>query len=333
MREVDVSHRLLVTAALVVAIALPWFLADFHIFQATQILIYAIAILGLNLLTGYNGQISLGHGAFYAIGAYAVAILIARCGVPYMIALPIAAVGCFVAGFLFGLPALKLEGHYLALATFALALAVPQLLKYPAFERRTGGVQGIFVDKPDAPLGLALGADHWLYYVSLTITALLFLLATNMLRGRIGRAITAIRDNPVAAEAMGINISLYKAITFGISALYTGVAGGLSAIVIQFIAPDSFTMFLSIFLFVGAVVGGAGSIPGAFIGAAFIVVTPNLAADLSKAATGAIYGFFLLVFMYLVPNGAWGALEAGWRRLRSRSHSLHRLRPDGSSVL
>jgi branched-chain amino acid transport system permease protein len=311
----DKGPRLFAVATLLVAIALPMFLSDFHIFQATQMLIYAIAILGLNLLTGYNGQISLGHGAFYAIGAYAAAILMARYGVPYFLALPLAAVVCFIVGFMFGLPALKLEGHYLALATFALALAVPQLLKYPAFEYWTGGVQGIFVNKPEAPFGMPLNPDHWLYYFTLAITVFVFLLAYNLLRGRVGRAVTAIRDHPVAAETMGINISMYKATTFGISALYTGLAGGLSAIVIQFIAPDSFTMFLSIFLLVGVVVGGVASIPGAFIGAAFIVVTPNIAADISKAATGAIYGLMLIAFVYLIPNGAWGAILAGWKRL------------------
>lgn len=313
----------LTTAAIVVGFALPWGLADFQVFQATQVLIYAIAILGLNILTGYNGQISLGHGAFYAIGAYATAILIKHGGLPYWAAVPPTAVLCFVIGFLFGLPALRLEGHYLALATFALALAVPQLLKYRAFEEWTGGVQGIFIPKPSAPLGLPLNEDQWLYYFVFAITVALFLLAGNLLRGRIGRAIVAIRDNQVAAESMGVNAALYKATAFGISAFYTGIAGGLSAIAIQFVAPDAFTMFLSIFLLVGVVVGGVSSIPGAFIGAAFIVIVPNIAADVSKAATGAIYGLLLIGFMYLVPNGAWGALQgvAAWLRSR-RSFAL-----------
>lgn len=300
-----------VLLAVAVAVALPWLISDFHVFQATQILIYAIAILGLNLLTGYNGQISLGHGAFYAIGAYTVAILVAHFGVSYGLALVAAAIVCFIVGFLFGLPALKLEGHYLALATFALALAIPQLLRHSAFETWTGGVQGIFIMKPQAPAGLPLDADRWLYYFTLGITILLFVLAANLLRGRVGRAITAIRDNPVAAETMGVDIAMFKAMTFGVSALYTGVAGGLSAVVIQFIAPDSFNMFLSIFLLVGVVIGGVGSLPGAFIGAAFIVVVPNLAADLTKAATSAVYGVLLIAFIYFLPSGAWGSIRKG----------------------
>jgi branched-chain amino acid transport system permease protein len=317
--------RLLVPAALVIAIVLPWLLSDFQIFQATQMLVYAIAILGLNLLTGYNGQISLGHGAFYAIGAYAVAILVYQFQCPYWAALPVAAIICFVIGFLFGLPALKLEGHYLALATFALALAVPQLLKYPAFESWTGGVQGIFIPKPEAPFGLPLNPDQWLYYFCLLVTVVVFALTMNLLDGRVGRAITAIRDQHIAAEAMGVNTALYKATTFGVSVLITGVAGGLSTVIIQYVAPDSFTMFLSIYLLVGVVVGGVGSIPGAFIGAAFVVLIPNLATDISKAATGAIYGLLLVIFMYVLPDGAWGTVVRLTETARARTRTIARL--------
>ncbi len=217
-------------------------------FQLTLALAYAIALLGLNMLTGYNGQISLGHGAFYAIGAYTAAILMDRFGVPYWLTLPAAAAVCLVAGFLFGLPALRLEGLYLALATFALALATPQLLKSKHVEQWTGGVQGIVILKPDAPFGLPLDQDQWLYFFTLAVAALMFLLAWNLLRGRIGRALVAIRDHPIAAEAMGVDISLYKALTFGVSAMYTGVGGALGAIAVQFVAPDSFTLFLSITL-------------------------------------------------------------------------------------
>ena len=305
--------RLLIFLALAVAIAAPWLLSDFQTFQFTQILVYAVAILGLNLLTGFNGQISLGHGAFYAIGAYAEAILVSHYGLPYWAALPLAAIVCFAAGFLFGFPALKLEGHYLALATFALALAIPQLLKYQKFEDWTGGVQGIFIDKPEAPAHIPVDPDQWIYYVVLAAAVAMFGLAHNLLRGRFGRAIMAVRDNPTAAEAMGVNLSLYKTTTFGLSALFTGVAGALSTIVIQFVAPDSFTLFLSIYLFVGLVIGGIGSIFGAFIGGAFIVLVPNLTGDISKAATGVIYGVLLVAFMYVLPGGAWAVIAKAVR--------------------
>ena len=171
----------------VVACTLPFVASSFHIFQMTQIVVYAIALLGLNLLTGFNGQISLGHGAFYAIGAYTTAILLAKGGIPYWATIPIAGAVCFGVGFLFGLPALRLEGPYLALATFALAVTTPQLLKVTALEKWTGGVQGILVDKPDSPVGGIVDADQWLYLLSLVIALALYLAAWNLLRGRTGR--------------------------------------------------------------------------------------------------------------------------------------------------
>jgi branched-chain amino acid transport system permease protein len=268
------------------------------------------------MLTGYNGQISLGHGAFYAIGAYVAAILMDRFSWPYWATLPIAGLACFVSGFLFGLPALRLRGHYLALATFALAVAMPQLLKYKRIEEWTGGVQGIVIIKPDPPFGLNVTADQWLYLFTLAIAVVMFVIAWNILRGRVGRAMVAIRDNPIAAEAMGVNSALYKTTTFGVSALYTGVGGALGAIVIQFVAPDSFTSGLSINFLVGIVVGGVASISGAVYGAIFIQFVPNIADQISKAAPWAIYGLFLLVFVYFLPTGVAGAVRALLARLR-----------------
>ena len=172
-----------VTILLVVlACALPFIVSNYRTFQLTLVLVYAIALLGLNILTGYNGQISLGHGAFYALGAYCAAILMDRLGAPYWATIPAAGVVCLVAGFLFGLPALRLEGLYLALATFALGVAMPQLLKYHALEKWTGGVQGIVIMKPAPPFGLPLNADQWLYFFTLAITALMFILGWNLLR-------------------------------------------------------------------------------------------------------------------------------------------------------
>ena len=302
-------RRVALALLLVVACLIPFMVTSYRTFQLTSALSYAIALLGLNMLTGFNGQISLGHGAFYAIGAYTAAILMDRWDVPYWATIPAAAIVCFGAGFLFGLPAIRLEGLYLALATFALALATPQLLKYKGVEKWTGGVQGIVIVKPDAPFGLPLDQDQWLYFFTLAIVVLMFWFGRNLLAGRIGRAMIAIRDHPIAAEAMGINTALYKATTFGVSALYTGVAGALGAIVIQFVAPDSFTLFLSITFLVGIAVGGLASISGAIWGALFIQFVPNVADTISKAAPWAIYGLFLLAFMYLMPSGVAGFLR------------------------
>ncbi|HZS85319.1 MAG TPA: branched-chain amino acid ABC transporter permease [Stellaceae bacterium] len=300
---------------LLAAVLLPFLVSSYHAFQLTLALAYAIALLGLNMLTGYNGQISLGHGAFYAIGAYIAAILMTQFDWPYWATIPVAGLVCLVAGFLFGLPALRLEGLYLALATFALAVATPQLLKYKHLEDWTGGVQGIVITKPDPPFGLPISQDQWLYLFTLAVAVLMFVLAHNLLRGRIGRAIVAIRDHPIAAETMGIDNAIYKSLTFGVSALYTGVAGALGAIAVQFVAPDSFNVFLSISFLVGVVVGGLASISGAVYGALFIQFVPNIADDISKAAPWAIYGVFLIACMYLMPRGVAGFVQSAAARL------------------
>jgi branched-chain amino acid transport system permease protein len=310
-------RRAWLLAVVVIALALPFFVSNFRLFQFTLVFVNAIALLGLNILTGYNGQISLGHSAFYALGAYTSAIMIDKWNVPYALTIPVAGVLCLVAGFLFGIPALRLEGLYLALATFALSLAVPQILKY--FEHWTGGSQGIVLSKPDPPFGLPLTPDQWLYFMTLAVLGVLFWLAANLLAGRTGRAIVAIRDNHIAAQAMGIDTALYKSLTFGVSAAYTGVAGALSALVIAFVAPDAFNVFLSITFLVGIVVGGLASIPGAIFGAFFIQFVPNWAQDISKAAPWAIYGLFLIVFMYVMPLGIAGSLRLAWVRYRNRA--------------
>ncbi len=314
------KSRIIGLAALLLAVcALPFMVSNYHTFQLTLVLVYAIALLGLNILTGYNGQISLGHGAFYAIGAYVAAILMDKFGVPYWLTVPVAGVVCLATGFLFGLPALRLEGLYLALATFALGVSMPQLLKDKHLEQWTGGVQGIVIIKPDPPFGLPINPDQWLYYFTLAILLLMFLLGWNLLRGRVGRSLIAIRDQPVAAEAMGVNSALYKSLAFGVSAMYTGVAGALGAIAVQFVAPDSFGIFLSITFLVGIVIGGLASIPGAIYGAIFIQFVPNIADEISKAAPWAIYGVFMIGFMYVMPVGVAGAIRIGWARFRRKA--------------
>ncbi len=314
------TNFILFAVLLTAACALPFIVSNYRTFQLTLVLVYAIALLGLNILTGYNGQISLGHGAFYALGAYCAAILIDKMGAPYWVTIPAAGAVCLVAGFLFGLPALRLEGLYLALATFALGVATPQLLKYHHLEKWTGGVQGIVIAKPEAPFGLPINADQWLYFFTLAVTLGMYLLAWNLLRGRIGRALMAIRDHHIAAESMGVHNALYKSLAFGVSALYTGVAGALGAIAVQFVAPDSFNIFLSIMLLVGIVVGGLASISGALYGALFIQFVPNIADEISKAAPWAIFGIFMIGFVYLMPTGVAGAVRL--LLARRRSHEI-----------
>lgn len=307
-----------VVALLAAAAALTFLAKGYVLFQATMLLSYAIALVGLNILTGYNGQISLGHGAFYAIGAYTVAIPMDKLGLPYWLCVPAAGVVSLAAGYAFGRPALKLQGLYLALATFALGVVTPQLLKYKHLETWTGGVGGIVLTKPEAPFGMPLNADQWFYLYTLAVAVIMFVLARNLIDSGTGRAVRAIRDHEMAAESMGVDNKHYKSMAFGVSAAFTGVAGGLSALAVQFVSPDSFTMFLSISLLVGVVVGGVGTLWGSLFGAAFIMFVPTLAEKVSKDAAWGVYGLVLVLFMFVMPGGAMGLIAKLRERLAAK---------------
>jgi branched-chain amino acid transport system permease protein len=319
-----IAARLVLAALLVLAVVASFVLSDYHVSKLTQLVVYAIALLGLNLLTGFSGQISLGNGAFYALGAYVSAILMNQAGLPYWATPPLAGAACFIAGYLFGRPAARLEGLYLALATFALAIVTPQILKLDALERWTGGNQGVQITKPESPLPAQVSDDQWRYFFCLAVAIAMFAIAWNLVRGRTGRALVALRDHPIGAGTMGIDVASYKAVTFGVSAMYTGIAGALGALVTEFISPDSFTIFLSIQLLVGGVVGGIASILGPLIGAAFIEFVPDLASKLSDAAPAALYGVLLIVCMMVMPGGAAGLVRSVRAWLARRS--THRTR-------
>jgi branched-chain amino acid transport system permease protein len=310
-----ISSNLMWLIALVAfAVVAPFVFSDYHVFQLTQITVYAIAVLGFNLLTGFSGQISLGNGSFYALGAYVSVVLMTRASVPYWLAPPIAGAVCFGVGFLFGRSATRLEGIYLALATFGLAIVTPQILKLDQLERWTGGAQGVVVPKPDSPIP-GLNNDQWLYFLCLTFAVILFTVAWNVMRGRSGRAMIALRDHPIAAGTMGIHVPSYKARVFGISAMYTGIAGALGGLIAGFVAPGSFEIFLSIQLLIGGVVGGVASIFGSLFGALFIEVVPDLAKHASETSESLkwladiqypVYGVLLIVTMMLMPGGIAG---------------------------
>ncbi len=307
-------RTLLLAAGLGAALAPLWLLGSFQLSQVTMAVILSVAVLGLNIVTGYNGQISLGHGAFYAIGAYVTAILMAQAGWPFWATLPFAAMVCGIVGYGVGLPALRLGGLYLALVTFSLAVAVPQLLKHRSVEAWTGGVQGLFINKPEPPAWLPLDIDQYMYLIVLVVAGGCTWLAWNLIHGRIGRAVMATRDHPTAAESMGIDIAHIKTMAFAVSAMITGVAGALSAVAVEFVAPDSFTFLLSIWLFVGMVVGGVASILGALFGGFFVQFLPTIAESISRAAPGVIYGAILILFLFALPEGVAGLL----RRIATR---------------
>jgi branched-chain amino acid transport system permease protein len=276
----------------------------------TLVMSYAVAAMGLGLLVGYAGQISLGQGAFFAIGAYAAAAMLAKTGLPYLLAMPVAAAVTFLIGLAFGIPAVRLRGLYLALVTLALAVAVGPVIKRA--EPVTGGVSGLSVRQPPVPGWLAIDPDQWLYLLSLAVTALMLLLAANLTRGSLGRALVAIRDGERAARTSGVHVSRTKALLFAVAGAYAGVGGALFAYGQGFVAPESFTLLLS-FTFLGAVVvGGLGTVIGSVLGSLFVVFVPQYAGDVNQALTGVIYGCTLIAVVYLLPGGAAGLL----RRLR-----------------
>jgi branched-chain amino acid transport system permease protein len=316
-------------AAVAFLLFLPRWLSDFHASDVAYVGIYFIAILGLNILTGFTGQISLGHGAFMAIGGYTTAIMVGHHNVRDLWTIPLAGLVAGAAGLLFGLPALRLSGMYLALATFALAVALPAVLK--KFDHFTGGTEGIqlfarpgFTGKGYQnvhALGHTLTFNDWLYYLCWTIAAVLFVVAWLILGGRMGRTFRAIRDSEVAATSSGVNLPLYKTFAFGLSAFYAGVAGSLFALATTFVNPDTFPIVLSLYLVIGAVISGLGSIWGIFAGALFIQYVPDLASKYVSKAPGApsvAYAVILIVVVILLPFGLTGLVRRVTRPLTDR---------------
>ncbi|MDN4984314.1 branched-chain amino acid ABC transporter permease [Bradyrhizobium sp. WYCCWR 13022] len=285
-------------------IGVPVVATGFVTFQMTMLLVYAIALIGLNILTGFTGQFSLGQNAFFAIGGYTSVILIEHLHVHYLLSIPIAGIVASLAGIIFAFPALRLKGVYLALATFALGTALPQILKIEQFEEWTGGVQGMITEKPETPFNWPISQDTYIFYLVLAFTVAVYLLSNNLLRSKTGRALLAIRENDVAASAMGVNVAFYKTVAFALSAGVTGIAGALGALVVQFVAPDGYTIQLAVALFLGIVIGGVGWLPGTLVGAAFIVFVPNIAEDISKGLSGAVFGVLILFVIFVLPRGA-----------------------------
>jgi branched-chain amino acid transport system permease protein len=306
-----------VALAFVVAVV-PSFVSAFRAQQLAYVAIYLIALIGLNILTGYTGQISLGHGAFMAVGGYTTAILMADHGVKDIWTIPAAALLTGVVGFLFGLPALRLSGLYLALATFAIAVSTPAVIK--RFEDFTGGGGGINLFgipeltaslTPVTVLGQELQFNDWLYYLCWSVALVGYVLAWLLLRGRTGLALRALRDSETAAQSSGVSLPLYKTLAFGVSAAYAGVAGSLFAIATTFVNPDTFPIALSILLLVGVVVGGLGSLVGVIAGAVFIQFLPIWSQDISKSpgAPAVVSGVLLIALMFVLPMGAAGLVE------------------------
>jgi branched-chain amino acid transport system permease protein len=302
----------------VVVLVLPAFVNDFRAQQFSYVGIYLVALIGLDVLTGYTGQISLGHGAFMAIGGYTTALLMTDHGVKDIATIPAAIVVAGIAGLLFGFPAARLSGLYLALATFGIAVATPGLIK--RFEGFTGGGSGLNLFgtpeltaslTPVRIAGFELNFNNWLYYLAWTVALVGYVIAWLLLRGRTGRALRAVRDSETAAVSSGVSLTRAKVFAFGVSAAYAGAAGALFAIASTYVNPDTFPVALSIFLLVGVVIAGLGSLTGLIVGAIFIQFMPLWAQNISKSpgAPAVVYGVVLILVVLALPGGAAGLFQ------------------------
>ncbi|MEJ2730668.1 MAG: branched-chain amino acid ABC transporter permease [Deltaproteobacteria bacterium] len=253
-------------ASIIFLALFPLLFKNYYVYLANYMAINVIVAIGLNLLVGYTGQISLGHAGFFAIGAYGTIVLMSKAHFPFIVALPAAALVAALFGFLLGLPALRLEGPYLAIATLGFGLTITQIIGRIEF---FGGRQGL--NAPQLTIGAwHLDTDIDFYYLLIALTVLLTIAARNIIKTRVGRAFIAIRDADIAAETMGVNLVLYKTLAFAVSAFYAGIAGGLYAFVLRFIEPEIFTLLMSIMFLAMVIVGGLGSIMGAIAGACLL---------------------------------------------------------------
>jgi branched-chain amino acid transport system permease protein len=335
--KLKLAFDVVVFLALTVLVALlPRYISDFRAREIAIVGMYFIALLGLSILTGYSGQISLGHGAFMALGAYTTAILSVDHGWRPIWTIPLAALIAGAAGLLVGVPALRLSGLYLALVTFGIAVSFPQLPK--KWDHFTGGTTGKFGGEltSNPPFGLDTTPNGWMYYLTWGSALVLLAVAWFLLRGRTGRAWQAIRDSEVAAASSGVNLATYKTVAFGISAAYAGVAGSLYAMANSYVNPGLIPISLSIFLVVGLAVGGLGALVSLIAGAALIYFLQNHAdtvarwinhlpaLDLDPKQPGIpsiVFGAVLIIVMLAIPYGAGGLLRKLFGPLTSRLYS------------
>ena len=299
-------------ALIVGCLFLPKVLDEYLVSQLTFICVYAVAAVGLMLLTGFTGQISMGHAAFFAIGSYTSAVLTAK-GLPFLLALPASGVMAAIVGIIIGRPILHLTGLYLAIATMGAAFIIEEILA--RWESVTNGNMGMMVDSP-VIFGYSFNSETSFFYLSLVVLILTLLLAKNLLRSPTGRAFIAIRDSEIAAEAMGIDPASFKTQAFAVSAFFTGIAGSLYAHKIFFINPESYTIMLSIELLAIVIIGGLGSLHGAVFGSMFFIFLPQLIImskdylpTFIQDQTGlqpALFGLLIVLVMLFEPMGIYG---------------------------
>jgi branched-chain amino acid transport system permease protein len=304
---------------MVLLLLAPWLLPEYWLAQLSFVLIYSIVGLGLMLLAGFTGQVSIGHAAFLGVGAYTQAVL-TNMGVPFVLALTAATALSAAVGLVVGTPALRVKGIYLGIATLAAGFIVEEV--FARWESVTGGNAGMHVKAPDL-FGLKLESDGAFYFLCLAICVAVTLGVLNLLRSPTGRAFVAIRDSEISAQSMGINLAYYKGLAFAISAALAGIAGALYAHKLRFLSPDQFSLIQSVDLLLLVVVGGLGFVHGAFLGAIFLITMPQLISigkDLLPPAIGQaaglqalVYGVVLVAFVLFEPMGLYGR----WLKVRT----------------
>ncbi|QYB04731.1 branched-chain amino acid ABC transporter permease [Rhodococcus sp. USK10] len=293
--------RATVAAVILVTAVAPLVSAPYVNFDRSMVLVYVVVGLGLNLLTGNTGQISLGHGFFFAVGAYLSAVLVENHDVPYLLLLPVAFAVCYVIGYLFGLPALRLHGLQLALATLGLALVTPAVIK--RFEHVTDGQAGINIAGAEPPAFSGLERDQWVYFLCLVVALIAFFVVRRLSTGRIGRSLIAIRDYEAVATTLGVPATRTKTTVFALSASLAGVGGVLYSFVVQYVGPEAFGLPLAIAFITMIVIGGLGTVPGVVFGAFFVQYVPQWTAEINQSAAGITYGAALIVFIFVIPYG------------------------------
>ncbi|WP_181779033.1 branched-chain amino acid ABC transporter permease [Pseudonocardia pini] len=305
-------------ALVVLVVALPYAVETFRLGQITGALILAVAVVGLNLLSGFTGQISLGHAAFFGIGAYTTGVMTVTFDYGVVPSFVVGMAMCFVVGVIVGLPALRLQGMYLALVTLAVGVLLPSLIR--RLDGLTGGSSGLFgmeFEPPDiAYFAGRAGGAVWIYYVTVVALVLSCLVVWNLMNGRIGRAVTALRDNEAAAIVMGVNRAFVRTVVFGISAAIAGLAGGLFAVNSGVLTPDAVSLLLTINLLVAMVLGGRASFWGPILGAFVIYFVPVWTSDVTQAPiSGVIFGALVIALVFVLPGGIAGGLNALLRRV------------------
>ncbi|MBS42458.1 MAG: branched-chain amino acid ABC transporter permease [Nocardioides sp.] len=302
-----------VAAVVVLVLALPYLVATFQLSQITSALILAVAVVGLNLLSGFAGQISLGHAAFFGIGAYTTGVMTVTYDYGAWTSFVVGMLLCFVVGVAVGLPALRVQGMYLALVTLAVGVLLPSLIR--RFDDLTGGSSGLFgmeLAPPDtAYFAGRAGETVWMYYVTVGALVLSCLVVWNLMNGRMGRAVVALRDNEAAAIVMGVNRAFVRTVVFGISAAIAGLAGSLFAVSAGVLTPESVSLLLTINLLVAMVLGGRASFWGPVFGGLIIYFVPIWTSDLSQGPiSGVLFGALVIALVFLMPGGLTGGLTS-----------------------